>query len=168
MERKGAYVKTLSAIDNDLPIINRALVDYMVHKTPVEDTIMECNDLIDFQKVVKLSDLYEYVEHESGASHWEQKYDKKGRKCGKKLVYETRERSTNKSYRVFASTSPEAGRLLKCRTRTDGSFEASKFGNTPDKCFTWNDEIRGVKCPSDLDKQWYIDKAKKRLKDFGL
>ena len=168
VERKGAYVKTLSAIDNDLPIINRALVDYMVHKTPVEDTIMGCDDLIDFQKVVKLSDLYEYVEHESGASHWEQKYDKKGRKCGKKLVYETRERSMNKSYRVFASTSPEAGRLLKCRTRADGSFETSKFGNTPDKCFTWNDEIRGVKCPADLDKQWYIDKAKKRLKDFGL
>ena len=168
VERKGAYVKVLSAIDNDLPILNRALVDYMVHKIPVEETITGCDDLIEFQKIVKLSDLYEYVELEHGASHWEQKYTKAGKKAGKKLVYDHRERFTNKSYRVFASKSSEAGRLLKCRTRPDGSYEASKFGNTPDKCFVWNDSVVGVKCPPELDKQWYIDFARKRLRDFGL
>lgn len=168
VERKGAYVKELSAIDYDLPILNKALVEYMVHKTPVEETINGCDDLIEFQKIVKLSDAYEYVELEHGASHWEQKYDRKGRKCGKKLVYEHRERYVNKSYRVFASKSPEAGRLLKCRTRADGSFENSKFGNTPDKCFVYNESVVGVKCPPELDKQWYIDFAEKRLRDFGL
>lgn len=168
VERKGAYVKELSAIDYDLPILNKALVEYMVHRTPVEETINGCDNLIEFQKIVKLSDAYEYVELEHGASHWEQKYDRKGRKCGKKLVYEHRERYVNKSYRVFASKSPEAGRLLKCRTRADGSFEASKFGNTPDKCFVYNEAVVGVKCPPELDKQWYIDFAKKRLRDFGL
>ena len=140
----------------------------MVHKTPVEDTIMECDDLIEFQKIVKLSDAYEYVELEHGESHWEQKYSRTGKKAGKKLVYDHRERFVNKSYRVFASMDPQAGRLLKCRTRKDGSFEAAKFGNTPDKCFVWNDSVAGVKCPRELDKQWYIDFAKKRLKDFGL
>lgn len=168
VERKGAYVKELSAIDYDLPILNKALVEYMVHKTPVEETINGCDDLIEFQKIVKLSDNYEYVELEHGASHWEQKYDRKGRKCGKKLVYEHRERYVNKSYRVFASKSPEAGRLLKCRTRADDSFENSKFGNTPDKCFVYNESVVGVKCPPELDKQWYIDFAQKRLRDFGL
>lgn len=39
VERIGAYVKELSAVDNDLPILNKALVDYMVKKTPVEQTI---------------------------------------------------------------------------------------------------------------------------------
>ena len=32
VERIGAYVKELSAIDYDLPILNKALVDYMVKK----------------------------------------------------------------------------------------------------------------------------------------
>lgn len=66
VERIGAYVKELSPIDNDLPILNKALVDYMVHKTPVEQTINQCNDLIMFQKIVKLSDKYDFVEHEHG------------------------------------------------------------------------------------------------------
>ena len=64
VERIGAYVKELSAVDNDLPILNKALVDYMVKKTPVEQTINQCDDLIMFQKIVKLSDKYDWVEHE--------------------------------------------------------------------------------------------------------
>ena len=64
VERIGAYVKELSATDNDLPILNKALVDYMVHKTPVEQTINQCDDLIMFQKIVKLSEKYNWVEHE--------------------------------------------------------------------------------------------------------
>ena len=58
VKRIGAYVKELSPIDNDLPILNKALVDYMVHKTPVEQTINQCNDLIMFQKIVKLCGLW--------------------------------------------------------------------------------------------------------------
>lgn len=46
VERIGAYVKELSAIDYDLPILNKALVDYMVKKIPIEQTINQCNDLI--------------------------------------------------------------------------------------------------------------------------
>ena len=42
------------------------LVEYMTHGTPVEQTINECKDLIQFQKVVKLSDSYKWVEHEHG------------------------------------------------------------------------------------------------------
>ena len=66
VERIGAYVKELSPIDNDLPILNKALVDNMVHNTPVEQTINQCKDLIMLQKIVKLSDKYDFVEHEHG------------------------------------------------------------------------------------------------------
>ena len=52
---KGAYVKALSSIDNDLPIINKALIEYFVNDVPVETTINNCNKLIDFQKIIKLS-----------------------------------------------------------------------------------------------------------------
>ena len=138
-ERKGAYVKELSAIDFDLPILNKAVVSYMTQGVPVETTIEQCDELIEFQKIVKLSDKYEYVEHNG---------------C----------RYTNKSYRVFASRRESDGKILKCRKNNN----PAKFGNTPDHCFIFNDDVNGVKVPDELDKQWYINFAKKRLKDFGV
>lgn len=168
VERIGDYLKKLSPIDFNLAILNRALVEYMVNKVPVEKTINECDDLIEFQSIAKLSDMYDYVEHEHGPSHMEQKYNRQGKKSGKKLVYDGRERSTNKAYRVFASKDPLDGRLLKCRTLGDGTYQEAKFGKTPDKCFILNDDINGMKCPEKLDRQWYIDYAKRRLKQFGL
>ena len=41
---KGAYVKKLSRIDYDLPIINKALINYMVKNIPIEKTINDCDD----------------------------------------------------------------------------------------------------------------------------
>ncbi len=139
IERKGAYVKELSRLDADLPIINKALVDYMTKGIHPKVTINGCDDLMQFQKLVKLSSKYEYVEHN-----------------GNRYSY--------KCYRVFASTRPTDGRILKCRS---GSNPA-KFGNTPDSCFIVNDDVNGMKCPAHLDKQWYIKTAIGRLKDFGV
>lgn len=139
IERKGAYVKELTRLDNDLPIINKALVDYMAEKIPVEETINNCDELIMFQKLVKLSYKYEHVEHNNI------KYD-------------------YKCYRVFASKYSADGKIYKCR-KTDNP---AKFANTPDHCFIENGDIQQAKTPHKLDKQWYIDLAKKRLKDFGL
>ena len=166
--RIGDYLKKLSPIDYNLAILNTALREYMVHKIPVEETINNCDDLIEFQSLAKLSDMYDHVEHERGRTHYEQKYSKDGKKSGKKLVYESREKFQNKAYRVFASKDPLDGRLLKCRTKTDGKYEEAKFGKTPDKCFILNDDITGMKCPAKLDKQWYIDYAKRRLKQYGI
>lgn len=139
IERKGAYVKELSRLDNDLPVVNKALVEYMSKKIPVEATVHKCNDLIMFQKLAKLSSKYEYVEHN-----------------GIRYDY--------KCYRVFASKDLKDGKLLKCRRGNN----PAKFGNTPDKCFIENGDVHNMPIPKKLDKQWYIDLAKKRLKDFGL
>lgn len=162
VERIGAYVKELSATDNDLPILNKALVEYMVHKTPVEQTINQCDDLIQFQKIVKLSEKYVHVEHE----HCEPVQREEGVRV-KKVFYDypTTQRFTYKSYRVFASNDLQDGRILKC----GGSRgKPEKFANTPDHCFICNDDVCGVKVPKNLDKNWYIDLAKKRLKQFGI
>ena len=169
VERIGDYLKRLSPIDYNLSILNTALKEYMVNKTPVEETIYKCDDLIEFQSIVKLSDLYDHVEHERGKPHIEQKYDARGRKAGKKLVYEGREKFQNKAYRVFASKDPLDGRLLKCRINPKtGLWQEQKFGKTPDKCFIYNDDITCVKCPANLDREWYIDYAKRRLKQYGI
>lgn len=139
IERKGAYVKELSRLDADLPIINRALVDYMTKGIHPAVTIKGCDDLMQFQKLVKLSNKYEHVEHN-----------------GKRYSY--------KCYRVFASNRPTDGKILKCRS---GSNPA-KFGNTPDCCFIVNDDVKDMVCPAHLDKRWYINTAISRLADFGI
>lgn len=162
VERIGAYVKELSATDNDLPIVNKALVDYMVHKTPVEDTINQCDDLIMFQKIVKLSEKFDWVEHE----HCTPVINKVGKRVIKEVYeYPEKVKYSYKSYRVFASNCQDDGRLLR---RKKVKPKGEKFGNTPDHCFIFNDDVCGVKIPQTLDKQWYIDLAKKRLKDYGV
>lgn len=140
---KGAYVKELNDLDYDLPIVNEAVKKYILFGMRVEDTVFACRDLRKFQKIVKLSNKYKWVEHEHG--HGTIKFD-------------------NKAYRVFASNDNRDGRLLKC----DGVRNPAKFGNTPDKCFIFNDDLTNVRIPKKLDRQWYIDLAKKRLEDFGV
>ena len=140
---KGAYVKDLNDLDYDLPIVNEALRNYMIFGTPVDVTINSCSDFRKFQKIVKLSNKYRWVEHENGQGLT--KFD-------------------NKAYRVFASLDYSDGRLLKC----DGVRNPAKFGNTPDRCIIYNDDITNVPIPSKLDRQYYIDLAIKRLRDFGV
>ena len=145
IEAKGAYVKDLDNLDYDLAIVNEAVRDYLLRKIPVENTILPCTDLRKFQKVVKLSSKYRWVEHEKGNS---------------------KEQFFNKCYRVFASKDPSDGRILKC----DGVRNPAKFGNTPDRCFIVNDDVTTSKTDRfpQLDKEYYVDIAKKRLEDFGV
>lgn len=162
VNRIGKYLKQLSKTDNDLPILNKALVEYMVNKTPVEQTINQCNELIQFQKLVKLSDKYNHVEHE----HCQPVQRVEGTRT-KKTVYDypRTQHYTYKSYRVFASNDLQDGRILKC----GGSRgKPEKFADTPDHCFIFNDDVNDVTVPKHLDKQWYIDLAKRRLKQFGI
>lgn len=140
---KGAYVKELNDLDYDLPIVNEAVKNYMLYGWSVEDTVFGCTEFRKFQKIVKLSNKYKWVEHEHGQRNI--KYD-------------------NKAYRVFASSDNRDGRLLKC----DGVRNPAKFGNTPDHCFIYNGDLNGVSIPSKLDKQYYVNLAKKRLEDFGV
>lgn len=134
---KGAYVKSLSALDYDLPIINKALVAYMTQGTPISQTILNCDELREFQKIVKLSGKYSYVMH------------------GEEI-------QDNKCFRVFASNA--FGNKSLYKVKVGGNPE--KFANTPDNCFIDNRDMSEKKCPNILDKQWYIDLAEKRMKDF--
>lgn len=157
---KGGYVKDLSDLDYDLPIVNEALRNYMIFGTPVETTIHSCTDFRKFQKIVKLSAKYEWVEHEQG---YNPSWTKRGR-----LIedYFGSVKYDNKAYRVFASIDENDGRLLKCKM-VGNNPKKDKFGNTPDHCFVFNGDLTGVEIPSKLDRGYYIDLAKKRLEDFG-
>jgi DNA polymerase len=165
VERIGAYVKELSKVDYDLPILNKALVDYMVDKVPVEKTIMECDELIMFQKIVKLSNKYKWVEHESGHGQIVKTTHHRDGRVTEIWNYPNSEKYTYKCYRVFASRNLTDGRLMKF----GGSRgKGEKFGGTPDHCFVFNASVEGVKVPEHLDREWYIKEAKKRLESFGI
>jgi DNA polymerase len=174
---KGAYVKDLSDLDYDLPIVNEALRNYMIFGTPVEVTVNSCTDFRKFQKIVKLSAKYEWVEHEQG---YNPTYTPRGKRIDN---YNRTIKYDNKAYRVFASKDHNDGRLLKCKIvekentyndigwKTGEAYNVTKkdkFGNTPDNCFIENGDIRCMKIPDKLDRQYYIDLANKRLEDFGL
>lgn len=143
---KGGFVKAQNDLDYDLPIVNVATKNYIIYGTPVEHTINSCQSIRDFQKVVKLSNQYEWVEYESEYGTT-------------KLV--------NKAYRTFASRDNSDGMLKACRY-TEKGLEKKKFGGTADNCFICNDDLSNMEIPSKLDRQWYIDQAYKRIKAFGV
>lgn len=138
IKSKGAYVKSLNSLDYDLPIVNKALMEYFISGIPVEETINNCNNLIEFQKVVKVSSKY---------------------KCS---LYGDHVLNEN-ILRVFASRSRRDPGVYKLKKDKDTK---DKIGGTPERCFIENGDIKGIKVPRKLDKQWYIDTAKKRIKDF--
>lgn len=140
VERKGAYVKNLNSMDNDLPIINKALVDYMLKDISVETTINSCDSLVEFQKICKLSSKFDHVIHNN-------------------KTY------TNKCYRVFASNSASDGTIYKVKQAESRYF---KFANTSERSFIENGDITKAKVPAKLNKSWYIDLAKERLKQYGV
>ena len=142
IERKGAYVKKLSKIDNDLPIINKAILSYMLEKVRPETTIKKCDSLIDFQKICKLTKNYNSVVH-NGKTY------------------------TNKCYRIFASKRPEDGAVYKYR-KFKGKDSYSKMANTSNNSFIENGDVTEMKVPDYLDKEWYINETYKRLEQYGL
>lgn len=141
LERKGAYVKELNDLDNDLPIINKAIVDYLTKNIEPEETINNCNELKMFQKVVKVSGNYKYAFHN-----------------GEKL--------SDKTFRVFASKDKNDGPIGRCKIE-GGTVE--KFANTSDHSFICNDDVNNIPMSIKLDRKYYINMAKDRIeKKFGI
>ena len=141
LERKGAYVKELDELDNDLPIVNEAIVKYLTEDILPNETINNCNQLIKFQKVVKVSSSYLYGWHNN-------------------------EFLTDKTFRVFASKNKADTYIGKCKSE---GATIEKFANTPSYCFIENDDVRTAVVPANLDKSWYINLAEKRIEEkFGI
>lgn len=135
---KGLVVKEQSSLDNDLPIVNRAVTDYLVRRIRPEDTIFSTDDMIQFQQVFKVSGKYMY------ALHGEEKLN-------------------GKCFRVFASRSMSDGGIFKKKNQEKNK---EKFANSPDRVFIENGDITNMKVPRKLDRQWYVDLAWKRIRQF--
>lgn len=137
IERKGGSVKKSSTLDNDLPIVSDAVVEYFVNSVDPKEYIIKENDMSRFMKTYKLSSKYSHA------------------------IYNG-EVLTDKVYRVFASRSSKDGIVYKCK---DGK-KPEKFASCPTHCKIINGNIQDMKVPNWLDKQWYIDMAWDRINSF--
>lgn len=159
---KGAYVKKLNDVDYDLPIVNKAMVNYFVFGTPIEETINKCDELRDFQKIVKLSSAYKNAYMNCTFSKKKVLNEKTGKMVNKEVWNEDGIILKDKTFRVFASTREDDGAIYK--KKDDKNPE--KFANTPEKSFINNDDIKGIKIPDYLDKQYYVDLAQLRINQY--
>ena len=138
-KRKGGYVKELNELDNNLPIVNKAIVDYITKQIPIETTINTCNDLKQFQMICKITGKYKCLIH------------------GNVQLSE-------RCVRVFASKHNDGG-LFKLH---QNKIKPDKFPSTPTNCFIVNDDVTGKAVPSKLDRQFYINLAKERAQGYGI
>ena len=79
--------------------------------------------------------------------------------------YHKKEAARLEHIRIFASTDPNDPGVKKVKA-SNGRLE--KLQNSPEHCFIYNDDVKDVRVPDKLDRQWYINFANKRLEDFGV
>ena len=159
---KGGYVSLYKGGNfktNSLQIIHRSIVEYLVNGVPPEDTINECTDIFAFQQIVKTGGTYE------GSYHY---------------VNGVRE-PIQKVNRVYAVKDPKYGQVVKGKWITEKrkkNKDTGKMESTPVDPPQWSETIIS-ECPihtfidnenvltvDDLDKDYYIDMAKKRIDKY--
>lgn len=159
---KGGYVSLYNGGNfktNSLSIVHKAIVDYLVKGIPAETTINECKDIFAFQQIVKTGGTFE------GSYHY---------------VNGIRE-PIQKVNRVYAVKDPKYGAVVKGKWITEkrkknkdtGKMESTPvdppvwsetvISECPEHCFIDNENVLTV---DDLDKDYYIDMAKKRIDKY--
>ena len=175
IKTKGAYVTWGIApagafsINNNHTIVKKAVVNYFVHGTPVENTILSCDDISEFQIIAKAGGGYKSVfrvpvNFEDWKKDWVKKnrFKVQNRWCNPQFKWEnyTGPRSeVQKVNRVYASTNPYKGTLVK--VKPDGTV--GKIGGLPDSVIIDN---RNRLTIASVDKSWYVDLAKKYIEDY--
>ena len=125
-------------VNNNATIVAKALVEYFVHNIPPEDTITACDDIFQFQIIAK-----------AGAKYREAYHMVDGEKV-----------PVQKVNRIYATKDPRYGKLFKVKAENDSE---AKIEMLPEHCIIDNDNHLTI---ADVDKQFYIDMANKRINDF--
>ena len=183
---KGGYVSLYKGGNfktNSLQIIHRSIVEYLVNGVPPEDTINECTDIFAFQQIVKTGGTYE------GAYHYINDYSKENEKIysNHDVGYHTVEKykgekvPIQKVNRIYAVKDKKYGPVVKGKWITEKrkkNKDTGKMESTPVDPPIWSETVIS-ECPShtfidnenvltvdDLDKDYYIDMAKKRIDKY--
>lgn len=167
VKTKGAYVTYgvapagAFAINNNHTIVKKAVIDYFVNGTPVEDTIYACDDIHEFQIIAKAGGGYKSVfrvppDFEERKKRWQ----KENRGC--RFVWDSYDgprSEVQKVNRVYASKNPNMGTMVKIKP--DGTV--GKIGGLPDSVIIDNKNQLTIDA---VDKSWYINLAKKYISDY--
>lgn len=125
-------------VNNNATIVAKALVEYFVNGTPPEDTINACDDIFQFQIIAKAGAKYREAYH----------------------MVDGERVQVQKVNRIYATADPRYGKLFKVKAENDAE---AKIEMLPEHCIIDNDNHLSI---TDVDKQFYIDMAKKRINDF--
>lgn len=159
---KGGYVSLYKGGNfktNSLSIVHKAIVDNLVNGIPAETTIKECKDIFAFQQIVKTGGTYEGSYHYvNGVREPIQKvnriYAVKDNKYGQvvKGKWITEKRKKNKDTGKMESTPVDPP-----------VWSETVISECPEHCFIDNENVLTV---DDLDLDYYIDMAKKRIDKY--
>ena len=145
---KGAYVTKYSENNEQdtLAILAQAVVNYFLEGKDIRDTICNPENLAtDYQMIKKLGGMYD-------TPTWKREY-------GDKIV--------QKVNRIFPSTDLKNGGLYKHKKSKEIGV-LDKVEGTPEHVLIYNYDIRGKKIGEldDIDYEWYIAEAQRRIDDF--
>jgi len=141
---KGGYVVRGIApagafnINNNACIVAQAIVNHFVFGTPAEETINGCSDLSQFQLIAKAGAKYREAYH----------------------LVDGEQQPVQKVNRVYATKDERYGKLFKVKAETDAT---AKIEMLPEHCVIDNNNTLSI---DDIDRQFYIDMANKRINDF--
>lgn len=130
---KGAW-----SINNNYVIVKKAIIAYFTQGKPIEETINECENLIEFQLIAK------------SGSKFKNPYQLIN---GEKVP-------TQRVNRVYACPDKSYGTLYKEHGLTGNSYKISEL---PTHCIIDNKNKLTI---SDIDKKWYIKLAQKKINDY--
>ena len=125
-------------VNNNATIVSKAVIDYFVNNTPLEETINACNDLLSFQLIAKASSKY------SSAYH----------------LVDGKEVPIQKCNRVYATNDKRYGTLYKIHGEKG---TPAKIAGLPPHCRIDNNNELTIGA---IDKDWYVKLAKKYVDDF--
>lgn len=138
---KGSYVSLYNGGDfknNSLVIVHRALVEYFINGTPVEETINNATNVLDFQMIAKTGRTYQGTVYE---------YD------GEKIPVQ-------RVNRVYASKDLFRGTVYKLKE--NGRLD--KVASIPEHCII--DNTGKEVSIEEIDKTYYINLANQRIADY--
>jgi hypothetical protein len=133
-------------INNNATIIKKALAEYFANGVPVEETILNCDDIFAFQFIAKAGAKYREAYH----------------------IVDGEKVPVQKVNRVYATKDERYGTLgkvkaLVCDDDKDAQTRSQKIESLPEHCIIDNDNHLTI---ADVDKDFYITVALKRVNDF--
>lgn len=140
IKSKGGYVSLNGGGDfknNSMVVLHKALVNYFMEDIPIEETIAKDNEVQDYQIIAKTGSTYQGTYHEVNGEQVD----------------------VQKVNRVYATKNDTYGTIYK--TKANG--RADKIASLPDQCIIDNE---GQLTMDDVDKEFYLDLAKKRVNDY--